>query len=227
MSSTMSVPAASNTSALNYTSVGTRVRKSVEYIRHYHPQYRATLESGDLILVVPASDFGYFIVRPDTVPEILPAKTYNLAVPFQTSIAAYTATGGSNQNSFLVTNFDLNRGEIAQYRMTVYDHGVNVTVQQPGGLSRFTDKVGTRRLYSQNTEYYSQSGVWGAITELWTFQDNTPVTLTVSSNQLNEATYWARVKVEGFKYQLIKVKPKNRRAEPRVVMTIDVGQRQK
>jgi hypothetical protein len=57
--------------------------------------------------------------------------------------------------------------------------------------------------------------------------DNTPVTLTVSSANMNGDTYWARVKVEGYKYQLIKVKPKNPQAEPRVVLTVDVGQRQK
>lgn len=214
-------------STLPYTSVGTRVRKSVEYVRHYYPLLRATLESGDLILVVPASDFGYYIVRPDTMPEVLPAKTYNLAVPFTTSIAAFTATGGSTQNANLITNFDVDRGELAFYKLSVFDPGVYITVQQPGGLSRFTDKVGTRKLYNSNTEYYAHTGQYGGLTEFWTFQDNTPITLTVASCQLNEATYWARVKVEGFKYQMIKVKPKNVKAEPRVVITCDVGQRQK
>jgi hypothetical protein len=215
------------TSTLPYSTVGTRIRKSVEYVRHYYPDMRATLESGDLLLVVPASDFGYYIVRPDTQPEILVDKTYNLAVPFTTSVPAFLAQGGASQNNLLVTNFDVDRGEIAHYKISVFDHGINVQVQQPGGLSRFTDKSGTRRLNSANTSYYNFVGEWGAMTEYWTFQDNTPVTLTVSSASMDGATYWARVKVVGYKYQLIKVRPKNPRAEPRVVLTADVGQRQK
>jgi len=217
----------SSQAALPYSTVGTRIRKSVEYVRHYYPSLRATLESGDLILVVPASDFGYYIVRPDTQPEILVDKTYNLAVPFTTTIPSFKAQGGASQNNLLVTNFDVDRGEIAHYRLAVFDHAINVQVQQPGGLSRFTDKSGTRRLNSANTLYYNFAGEWGGMTEFFLFQDNTPVTLTVSSASMNEDTYWARVKVQGFKYQLIKVKPKNPRAEPRVVLTIDVGQRQK
>jgi len=215
------------TTSLPYTSVGTRIRKSVEYIRHYMHVLRATLESGDLLLVVPGSDFGYYIVRPDTVPEVLMDKTYNLAVPFTTKIPKFSATTGASQNNLLVTNFDVDRGEIAFYKLSVFDAGINITVQQPGGLSRFTDKAGTRRLRFQNTQYYLSTHDYGGCAEFYTFQDNTPVTLTVSSEQCNEDTFWARVKVVGYKYQLIKVRPKNPKAEPRVVITIDVGQRQK
>jgi hypothetical protein len=160
-----------SSSTLPYTTVGTRIRKSVEYVRHYYPDLRATLESGDLLLVVPASDFGYYIVRPDTQPERLMDKTYNLAVPFTTTIPKFAAQGGASQNNLLVTSFDVDRGEIAHYRLTVFDHGINVQLQQPGGLSRFTDKSGTRRLNSANTLYYYNVGEWGGIAEFWTFQD--------------------------------------------------------
>jgi hypothetical protein len=156
------------TSTLPYTSVGTRIRKSVEYVRHYYPLLRATLESGDLLLVVPASDFGYYIVRPDTMPEILSDKTFNLAVPYTSSIAAFTNTAGSTQNANLVTNFDVDRGEIAMYKLEVFDPGIYIQLQQPGGLSRFTDKAGTRKLYQQNTHYYGVTGQWGGVTEFWT-----------------------------------------------------------
>jgi hypothetical protein len=135
------------------------------------------------------------------MPEVLPDKTFNLAVPFTAPIAAFAAQGGSAQNSLLVTNFDVDRGELAHYKLTVFDAGVYVNVQQPGGLSRFTDKAGTRKLTYQNTEYYSHTQQWGGTTEFWTFQDNTPITLTVASTQLNEPTFWARVKVQGYKYQ--------------------------
>lgn len=206
--------------------LGTRIRKPIDYVRHYYPELRATLESGDLIMVLPESDFGFYLVKPDSMPEILSAKTANLATRFTTPIPRNTSSGSPSSIDVLLKAFDVGRQEVAQYKILVLDPGVNVQFAQPAAKYRFNDKAGARRLNFGNTTYHAVRKEWGAVAEYWTFQDNTPAQFTVTSSQMNEDTYWARILVIGYKYQLVRVQPPDPSNEPRTIISINVGEKQ-
>ena len=211
---------------LPYTPLGTRIRKPIDYVRHYYPDLRAILESGDLIMVLPETDFGFYLVRPDSMPEILPEKSVNLATRFTTSIPRNTSSGSPSSIDVLVKAFDVGRQEIAHYRIAILDPGINVQFAQPAAKYRYNDKAGARRLNFSNTTYHAVRHEWGAVVEAWLFQDSTPFQFTVTSSQMNEDTFWARIMAVGYKYQLLRVQPKDTTNEPRVVMTINVGEKQ-
>jgi hypothetical protein len=211
---------------LPYSPLGSRIRKPIDYVRHYTPQLRAILESGDLILVVPELDFGFYLVKPDSMPEFLPDETFNLATRFTTPIPRNNSTGSPSSLDVLVKNYDVGRQEIAHYRIEVFDPGINVTFAQPAAKYRFNDKRGARKINFQNSMYYAARQEWGAVIEAWLFQDNTPFQFTVTSSQMNEDTFWARVNVTGYKYQVLRVRPPDPTNEPRVVITVNVGEKQ-
>jgi hypothetical protein len=211
---------------LPFAPLGTRIRKPIDYVRHYHPDVRAILESGDLILVLPELDFGFYLVKPDSMPEYLPEKTVNLATRWGTPIPKLTSAGSPSPIDVLVKAFDVGRQEIGHYRIAIFDPGVNVQFAQPAAKYRFNDKAGARRINYSNTMYHMVRHEWGAVIEAWLFQDNTPFQFTVTSSQMNEDTFWARVIGIGYKYQLLRVKPPDPTNEPRVVITVNVGEKQ-
>lgn len=208
------------------TPLGVRVRKPMDYVRHYTNIPRAILESGDLILVEPRREWGYYIVRLDSMPELLPSKTQNIADRWDTSIPVLTHTASPSPIEAELDTLNMGRMELAHYRLVVLDPGVQVQILQPAATKRFDDKSGARRLSYGNTAWHYLRGEYGLLPEVWCFQDNTPITASATSTNMDAASYWARILAIGYKYHLQRVRPPEPENEPRTVLTIRIGERQ-
>ena len=65
---------------LIYGDFGGRVRKPIDYVRHYMPDMRATLESGDLIMVTDQNGgITFYIIDPRTKPIYMPKRSILMA----------------------------------------------------------------------------------------------------------------------------------------------------
>lgn len=211
---------------LPMTPMGIRARKPLDYVRHYTKDPRAVLESGDLILVEPRREWGFYIVRVDSMPELLPDKTQNIADRWDTSIPVLTHTAAPSPVEAELDTLNMGRMELAHYRLVVMDPGVQIQISQPTATKRFDDKTGARRLSFGNTAWHYLRGEYSLLPECWVFQDNTPVSASATSTNMDEASYWARILAIGFKYHLQRVRPPDPENEPRTVITIRIGERQ-
>ena len=205
---------------------GSRIRKPVDYIRHYNPENRALLESGDLLLVEPRADFGFYLVRNNSMPELLPEKSINIATRWTTPIPKLTSTASPSPVDALIRALDVGRMELAHYRLACLDSGFQCQIAQPTAAYRFTDKVGARRISYGNSMFHLMRRDFGALAEIFVFQDNTPIQIVATSTNMNEDSYWARIVALGYKYHLTRVRPPDPDNEPRVVMTIRIGEKQ-
>jgi len=192
------------------------------------PTLRNPLESGDLILIEPRNEYGYYFIDPRFAPRVLVDKTVNIATRFTTPIPALTSAGATSGNGIdhECTEVDVGDLELAFYKMIVIDPDIQVQVWQPAASMIFNDKAGGRRLAQNNTLYHAERGDWAAVPEIWVFQDDTPVKLTATSTNMNSDTYWARVRFLGYKFKLFQPRIAKNVDYAQTVQTINVGARQ-
>lgn len=206
----------------------TRYRKPFDYVRHYTPELRNPLESGDLILIEPRNEYGYYFVDPRFAPRILVDKSVNIATRFTTPIPKLTSAGATAGNGIPheCTEIDVSDLELAIYKILVIDPDIQVQVSQPSASTIFNDKVGGRRLAQNNTLYHAEKGDWAAVPEITVFQDDTPVNVTATSTNMNEDTYWARLRFLGWKFKLFQPRIPKNVDYAQTIMTLNVGARQ-
>jgi hypothetical protein len=192
------------------------------------PVFRNPLESGDLILIEPRNEYGYYFIDPRFSPRILVDKTINIATRFTTPIPALTSAGAVTGNGIdhVCTEVDVGDLEIAFYKMIVVDPDIQVQVYQPSASQIFNDKAGGRRLAQNNTLYHAVKGDWGAVPEIWVFQDDTPITVVATSTNMDATTYWARIRFLGFKFKLFQPRIAKNVDYAQTIITINVGARQ-
>ena len=172
---------------------GGRARKQPDYIRHYRNKLGAVLEAGDLILIEPFESFGYYIIREEDIPEVMPLKYYNISASFTDTLTAMPRTGSPPPKEVLIKALDVGRNQLGLWKIMCADPGFQMTIQQPAAASRFVDKAGARKLTWGNTTYHYMKGEYSMIPEVATFEDLTPLGAVATSTEINYDTHWVRI----------------------------------
>lgn len=210
---------------LIYGDFGGRVRKDIGYVRHYIPEFRADLESGDLIMITDQnSNVQFYIVDPRTKPVVMPERKIPVFTKWGTGIPALVGGVTPASSNFEVTEMAMGYGEIGIWKVYAKTPNFQFTIDQPALQNPvFTD--GTRAIWMdyQNTGAYAKSGDWGHVPEIVTFEQETPVFLNVVSENMNEVGWGGYVAYSGFRYKLIKTLVPEPSDEPRVVRTLQLG----
>jgi hypothetical protein len=209
---------------LIFGDAGGRIRKDIGYVRNYMPEWRADLESGDLIMVSDYNSQIYFyIVDPRTKPMYMPERLIPVFTKWTTGIPVL-ANSAPAQSTHAITDMDMQNGEIGIWKIYAKTGGFMFTVNQPSESNQvFTD--GTREIWMDyaNTGKHAKRGEWGQVPEIVTFEKDAPVYLKVISENMNESTFFGYVAFEGYRYRLIKTDVPEPEDEPRVVKTIQLG----
>lgn len=202
-----------------------RIRKPLGYQRHYTPELQAVLEAGDIIVIEPFQQHGSKVIVPSSMPQRLPDKIINIATPWGTPVPKLTTTS-QPQISKLVNELNMNKGELAEYRLIVIDPDIEVLVSQPAEQRQFVDKTGVRKLNYANTMAYAEDGDWGGVPQIWIHEDRTPIQLTAMSMNMNEDLLFAGVLAIGYKYKIMDYAMNDPDNDARIVTTINVGESQ-
>ena len=203
---------------------GGRIKKSTDVMRSYQPQFRSTLESGDLILVTDYSgNIEFYMVDPRTVPFYVPVRKKSMAAKWTAPLPALVGNTNPGRNPIELPEADVANGEIGIWKIYAITGGFQFDIEQPANSPLFTSGSQPVRLSYSNTGYHALRGDWGRVPGFCTFENKTTVTLNVSSTNMNEATYNGYVAYEGYRYRLIKVEVPNPADEPRVIQTIQLS----
>lgn len=211
---------------LIYGEAGGRIRKDVGYLRHYMPDLRASLESGDLIMVVDQAmtNIQFYLVDPRSKPVYLPPRKFALYESYTTGLAKLE--GGKNPGRTPIHLEDLNvgLGEIALYKLYVASPGVMVDIEQPANAPIFTDgRAEPIRITYGGSGGRALTKEWGGIPEVFCFEDKVEVTVNAISTDMNEIGFDRYIMAEGYRYKLIKTSVPDPADEPRVVVTLQLG----
>jgi hypothetical protein len=203
---------------------GGRIKKSVDNMRNYQPEFRATLESGDLILVTDYSgNVEFYMVDPRTKPFYVPPRKKNLATKWSTPLPALQGNVNPGRNPIDLIEANVGLGELGIWKVYAISTGFQFDIEQPANSPVFTSGTQPVRMSYGNTGYHALRGDWARVPEVSTFEDKTTVTLNVTSSNMNEASFNCYVQFEGFRYRLIKTEVPNPADEPRVIQTIQLS----
>lgn len=210
---------------LLYGDYGGRVRKDVGYLRHYMPEFRADLESADLVMVTDQNaDVKFYIVDPRTKPILLAERTIVVSTKWSTPIPLLVGNVQPTTAQFEATDMAMSYGELGVWKVYAKTPGFRFTIDQPALQNPvFTDGTRAIKLDYGNTGRNVAVGLWAGVPEIVTFEGETPVFFNVESMNMNSTNHMGYIGYRGFRYKLIKVKVPKPQDEPRVVKTIQLG----
>lgn len=189
------------------------------------PQLRSPLEAADLVMITQLSGLvEFYMVDPRYKPMYTGRRRLNLATKWTTAIPKLVGNQNPGQNPVDASTFlNVALGEIALWKVYACTGGFQFNIEQPVNTPIFTNGIQPTNLSFGNTGIRAHRGDWGAVPEVVTFEDKTPVTIRVTPTNMNEAIFSAYVMAEGYRYRMIKVRVPDPNDEPRVVMTLNVS----
>jgi hypothetical protein len=210
---------------LLYGEYGGRVRKPIDYVRHYMPDFRADLESGDLIMITdPNRDVKFYMVDPTSKPLYMPERTIVVSTKWATPIPVLVGNVAPTTAQFEITDMASASYEIGVWKVYAKSGGFRFTIDQPALQNPiFTDGTHTVWMDYGNTGANVVKKEWGAVPEVVTFENELPVFLNVASMNMNSTNHMGYIGFRGYRYKLVKVKVPDPSDEPRVVKTIQLG----
>jgi hypothetical protein len=202
-----------------------RVKKAIDYGRHYRPDVRCPVEPGDIILVEPEAAFGAYQIRTDQMPSVVTYQKLSLLAPnFSQSLGPLAASPGNITT--MMTQLDLNIGEIGLYKIVPEDWGYVLQFNQPTAIVRFTSKLGAWNMAGADLHPQNKVEYPALIPELAVFEDRTPITIkAISTDPNNLNNFYVRVGVYGYQLPIRKMPKESTisRGDPRIVMNVWVG----
>jgi len=204
---------------------GGRIKKEIGYVRHYMPQLRSPLEAADLVMITQLSGLvEFYMVDPRYKPFYTGRKRLNLATKWTTPLPKLIGNQNPGRNPIDASTFlNVALGEIALWKVYACTPGFQFDIEQPANTPVFTNGIQPTRLSYGNTGSRALKDDWGAVPEVATFEDKTPVTINVTPTNMNETIFSAYIMAEGYRYRMIKVTVPNPNDEPRVVITLNVS----
>lgn len=210
---------------LVYGDLGGRIRKPIDYVRHYMPDMRCTLESGDLIMVTDQNGgVTFYIVDPRTKPIYMPKRNVMMATKWASPMPVLAGNVVPTAAQFELNEMNMGYGEIAIWKIYADTGGFQFTVDQPSFSNPvFTD--GTRSIWMdyENTGANAHNGDWSRVPEIATFEQETPIFINAIPSNMNQTSFFASIAYEGYRYKLIKTLVPDASDEPRVVLTVQLG----
>lgn len=209
---------------LLWSDVGGRIKKGIEYVRHYQPDIRSVLEAADLILITDqAGHSEYYMVDPTRKPIYMPQRKKFIGSKWGTALAKLVGGSNPSNNRIDIEEMDVGLSEIGFWKIYVGTPGVMIDIEQPSNTPVFTTGTDPVRVTYGNSAVRAIRGMWGSVPELMTFEEKTPVTVNAFSTNMNEDLLSAYVAFEGYRYRLMKVEVPMPAEEPRTVMTLQIG----
>lgn len=167
----------------------------------YNREFGAILSPGDIIRIEPFKTFGYKQVRQVLQPSLMPGETFNVATKFTTSLAVLPTSGSASPISITTNKLDVNNDEIGIWKILCLDPGFECDIAQPQENKLFADRE-SRRLSYGNTMYHFKRGEWGAVPEIFTVSNKTPIKITAYSTDMDDVSYNVRIRAMGMKYSI-------------------------
>lgn len=203
--------------------LNSRVKKSIDYVKHYRPDIRCPLEGGDIIMIEPEASFGAFEIRTDQMPSLVAYQKLSLIAPnFATGLSNLSTSPGTVLTQ--MTSLDLPIDQIALYKIVPEDFGYTIQFNQPNAITRFANKLGSWNM--SGADMMNGFKYPALIPELVVFEDRTPITMRATSTDPNPpANFYVRVGVYGYQLLVKKMRQEDfiRKGDPRIVMTLWVG----
>lgn len=210
---------------LIYGDFGGRVRKGIDYVRHYMPDMRCTLESGDLIMVTDQNGgVTFYIVDPRTKPIYMPKRNVMMATKWGSAMPVLAGNVTPTAAQFELTETGMAYGELGLWKVYADSGGFQFTIDQPSFSNPiFTD--GTRSIWMdyENTGSHAKKKDWGRVPEVATFEQETPIFINAIPTNMNQTSFFGSIAYEGYRYKLIKTLVPDASDEPRVVLTVQLG----
>jgi hypothetical protein len=210
---------------LVYGDFGGRVRKPIDYVRHYMPDMRASLESGDLIMVTDQNGgITFYIIDPRTKPVYMPKRSILMATKWTSPMPVLIGNVVPTAAQFEVTEMGMSYGELGIWKVYADNGGFQFTIDQPSFSNPvFTD--GTRSIWMdyENTGSHAKKKEWSRVPEIVTFEQETPVFINAIPSNMNMTSFFGSIAYEGYRYKLIKTLVPDAADEPRVVLTVQLG----
>lgn len=197
-----------------------RVRKPLDYVRHYISEFRNFLENGDMIIVEPSREI--YAVHLQTTPVVLVEKVVNCVDRFNSPLPKLTQTTGNSVVDKQVTELDVRNDELAWFKVFCKDPGFVARIKQANDTI-YDDKQGSRRISYANTMYYKKKGEWAALPDIWLIGARNPPSFEITSTNMNEDLNYVRIGFIGYKWKLQKVTPDIKADDPRIIMTVRTG----
>jgi len=197
-----------------------RIRKPIEYVRHYVSEFRNVLESGDIILVEPSQKL--YAIHPQYSPIPLVEKLVNCVDRFSSPLPKLTATSASKVEK-AITELDVRQNQLAYFKVYCYDPGFQAKIAQPQTAFLWDDRQGARRLSYANSMMNKLRKEFAMLPDIWIISNQNPLLAEVTSTNMFEDQNYARLGFVGFRYQLIPVTEEVGYDDPRIIMTIRTG----
>lgn len=205
-----------------------KIRKPFDYNRHGKKDFQAVLEPGDIIGLEPFENYGmHFMVRNDSVPELLPEKEINLVTTSANALQVYNQSSTLTYKDVTLDTVDLASMELGVYYFVVLDPLIYVNFSQPQQVKRFIDKTTAINFTLKNTLPAFLNKDYARLPQMAVFADTTTIKCSVASYNPNSTTRFARILAFGYKYELetAKVNDNLDRNDPRIVTTFFTGTR--
>lgn len=189
------------------------------------PVLRSPLEAADLVMITQLSGLvEFYMVDPRYKPMYTGRRRLNLATKWTTPLAKLVGNANPGSTPIDASTFlNVALGEICLWKIYASTGGFQFNIEQPTNTPVFTNGIQPTNLSYGNTGTRVMNGEWGAVPEIATFEDKTPVTIRVTPTNMNEQIFSAYIMAEGYRYRMIKVRVPNPNDEPRVVMTLNVS----
>lgn len=205
-----------------------KIRKPFDYNRHGKKDFQALLEPGDIIGLEPFEQYGtHFMVRNDSVPELLAAKEIELIASNSNVLPAYDQSTNIFYRDVSLDTLDLSSMQLGVYHFVVLDPLTYVNFSQPAQVKRFIDKTNAINFTQKNTLNAFRQKDYARLPTMAVFADTTTIKVSVGSYNPNSTTRNARILAFGYKYELevAKVNDNLDRNDPRIVTTFFTGTR--
>lgn len=167
----------------------------------YYRELGAILAPGDIIRIEPFKSFGYKQVKQVLQPSLLPGETFNIATKWTSALIKLPTSGAAAPLTLSTTKLDVNNDEIGIWKILCLDSGFEVDVAQPQENKLFADRE-SRRLSYGNTTYHYLRSEWGAVPEVFTISNRTPLKFTAYSTDVDDDQYNVRIRALGMKYTI-------------------------
>ena len=197
-----------------------RIRKPIDYVRHYVSEFRNVLESGDMILVEPSQKL--YAIHPQYAPVPLVEKLVNCVDRWASPLPKLLITGASKVDKS-ITELDVRQNQLAYFKVYCADPGFQAKIAQPQTAFLWDDRTEARRLSYANSIYNKLKGEFGMLPDLWLISNSNPPLAEITSTNMNEDLSYCRLGFIGFRYQLLPVAEDIAYDDPRIIMTIRTG----
>jgi hypothetical protein len=170
----------------------------------WQKNFTPILMPGRWIRIEPISIWGFYVLPRSATPEFLPPSIVNIATT-TTSLGAAADTGELSGRTVKMTNWDVQGGSLAHYRLWAVDPLVAFKIFQPQARAKLDAKNISLTFDKRLTDYALKEGQLNLLPEVFALEDQTQLFVQGFNMDADAATNEARIGAVGWRYPLIKI----------------------